>query len=53
MDDKEASVILEETLDVLAEVGNGVTNEMLYKQCDKLLKFRDEWFKKVIKKLNK
>ena len=48
MDSKEASVILEETLDILAEVGNGVTDEMLYKQCDELLRFRDEWFKKNI-----
>lgn len=45
MDKDEASIILEDVIDTLIEVGNGVTDEMLHEAADKLLKFRDEWFR--------
>ena len=40
----EASFILEEVLDSLIEVGNGITDEDLHKSADDLLQFRDYWF---------
>lgn len=46
MTKEEASTILEDVIDTLFEVGNGVTDDMLHEACDKLFKFRDEWFKK-------
>ena len=47
MNNNEATLILEDVLDVLVEVGNGVTDEMLHEAADKLFKFRDEWFKPI------
>ena len=43
----EASKLLEDVLDTLVEVGNGVTDEMLHEAADKLFRFRDEYFKKI------
>lgn len=40
----EAKLLIEDVLDTLSEVGNGVTDKMLHEACDKLFKFRDEWF---------
>jgi len=42
---EEASIILEEVIDTLIEVGNGVTDKDLHEAADKLLKFRDQWMK--------
>jgi hypothetical protein len=47
---KEASIILENIIDTLIEVGNGVTDEDLHEAADQLLKFRDEWFNNTIEK---
>lgn len=41
----EASCLLEEVLDTLVEVGNGITEGHLHKACDQLFAFRDLWFK--------
>ena len=41
----EAAGILEDVLDALTEVGNGVTDEYLHEVCSALFRFRDEWFK--------
>jgi hypothetical protein len=40
----EASEILEDVIDTLIEVGNGVTDKMLHEAADKLLRFRDQYF---------
>ncbi len=40
----DASILLEETLDCLIEVGNGITDEDLHAAADDLLQFRDNWF---------
>ena len=40
----EASILLEEVLDTLIEVGNGTTEEHLHEAVDRLSKFRDEYF---------
>ena len=42
----EAVIIIEEVLDTLIEVGNGVTDEHLHDAADKLLDFRDNFFNK-------
>jgi hypothetical protein len=39
-----AANLLEEVIDTLIEVGNGITDEDLHKAADKLLKFREECF---------
>jgi len=44
MDYSEASIIIEDVLDTLIEVGNGTTQEHLKEACTKLFKFRDEFF---------
>lgn len=41
----EASKLLEDVLDILVEVGNGTTDEMLKEAANKLFKFRDGYFK--------
>lgn len=41
----EAVTLLEDVLDTLVEVGNGITEEDLKISCDKLFKFRNEYFK--------
>lgn len=46
MKHEDASILLEDVLDTLVEVGNGTTDEMLHEAADKLFRFRDEWFKK-------
>jgi hypothetical protein len=51
MTKEEATTILEDVLDTLVEVGNGTTEEHLKEACDKLFKFRDEWFNKSEKKI--
>lgn len=47
---EDAAWIIEEVLDTLIEVGNGVTDEHLHDACDLLFKFRDQWFKNAEKK---
>lgn len=46
----EASSLLEDVLDTLVEVGNGVTDSDLHDAADKLFEFRNEHFN-AIKKL--
>jgi hypothetical protein len=41
---QEASFLLEEVIDRLIEVGNGVTEKELHEAADYLLAFRDKWF---------
>lgn len=53
MTKQEAHGLLEDVLDTLVEVGNGVTDEMLHEAADKLFKFRDEWFNKEEDNINK
>jgi hypothetical protein len=50
MDKLEAIRLLEDVLDVLCEVGNGVTDDKLHEAADKLFRFRDEWFRFVVLK---
>ena len=50
MNTEEAKEILENVLDALVEVGNGISDEELHKQCSELFRFRDEWFNKSIQK---
>ena len=50
MKKEEASILLEDVIDTLIEVGNGITEKHLHEACDKLLKFRDEFFKFIIEK---
>jgi len=45
----EASILLETVLDTLVEVGNGVTDENLHEAADQLFKFRDYWFKQIVR----
>lgn len=40
----DASILLEEVIDTLIEVGNGVSEKELNEACDKLLIFREKWF---------
>ena len=47
MTNNEARTIIEEVIDTLIEVGNGVTDQDLHKECDKLLSFRNEYFNKL------
>lgn len=42
---EESSFLLEEVIDTLIEVGNGVTDEQLHESADYLLYFRDFYFK--------
>lgn len=49
---KDYSVILEEVIDTLTEVGNGVTEQALHEAADKLLDFRDNHYE-GLKKLKK
>ncbi len=44
LSDDEAASILEDVLDTLIEVGNGITDEHLHESADDLLQFRDYWF---------
>jgi hypothetical protein len=44
---EEASLILEDVIDTLIRVGNWTVNEDLREAADKLLKFRDQWFKDI------
>lgn len=44
---EKASIILEDVIDTLIEVGNGVTDEMLHDAADDLIRFRDQWFNKI------
>jgi len=48
LSDDEASLILEDVIDTLIEVGNGTTDEQLHEAADKLLNFRDNWFNEVL-----
>lgn len=50
MDKLEATRLLEDVLDVLLEVGNGVTDQQVHEAADKLFRFRDEWFRFAEKK---
>ncbi len=43
MDYREASEIIEDVLDALVEVGNGVSDSDLHDVADKLFKFRDNY----------
>lgn len=47
MKKEEARLLLEDVLDTLVEVGNGVTDKDLHEAADKLFKFRDEYFNKA------
>lgn len=49
LSDDDAALIIENVLDVLVEVGNGTTDEELYKAADYLFALRDKWFDKRIK----
>lgn len=49
LSDNDASLIIENLLDTLIEVGNGTTDEELHKSADYLFVLRDKWFKKRIK----
>jgi uncharacterized membrane protein len=40
---EEISTLLEDVIDTLVEVGNGVTNEDLHEAADKLFKIRKLW----------
>jgi len=54
LSDSDASLIIENVLDSLYEVGNGETEEGLEVALHELFAFRDYWFKRVIKeRLNK
>lgn len=46
LSDDDASLIIENVLDALTEVGNGITDEELCKQRDYMFALRDLWFKK-------
>lgn len=48
--DGDASLIIENVLDTLVEVGNGSTENDLHKAADYLFAFRDKW---LYKQLNK
>jgi len=48
--DADAVCIIEDVLDTLVEVGNGVTDEMLHEAADLLFVFRDKWLNKKISK---
>lgn len=48
LSDDEATVILEDVIDTLIEVGNGTTEKQLHEAADKLLNFRDNWFNQVL-----
>lgn len=50
--DIDARLIIEDVLDTLIEVGNGVTDEELHYAADKLFKFRDAWLNQAIKERN-
>lgn len=41
----DAGILLEDVIDTLIEVDNGITDEMLHEATDKLFKFRDDYFK--------
>lgn len=45
----DVSLIIENVLDVLIEVGNGTTEDELHKAADYLLALRDKWFIKHLK----
>jgi len=51
LDIYEAQTLIEDILDTLIEVGNGVTEEQLYIACQKLFCVRDCWFNKALKKI--
>jgi hypothetical protein len=51
MTKEQASELIEDVLDTLVEVGNGVTDEMLHEAANKLFKFRDEFLNKNLDKL--
>ena len=46
LSDEDASLIIENVLDVLTEVGNGITDEELSKQREYMFALRDLWFNK-------
>lgn len=47
---EDAAFILEDVIDTLCQVGNGVTHEHLHEAADYLFAFRDLWFKNMINK---
>jgi len=47
MDKDEARLIIEDVLDTLVEVGNGVSDEMLHEAAGKLFRFRNEFLWKL------
>jgi len=46
--DDDARLIIEDVLDTLIEVGNGITDADLHEAADKLFIFRDYWLKNKI-----
>lgn len=48
LSDDDAAFIIENVLDALVEVGNGITDEALHKQAEYLFALRDKWFNKRI-----
>lgn len=46
LSDDDAALIIENVLDALVEVGNGITDEELHKTADYLFALRDKWFNK-------
>jgi hypothetical protein len=48
LSDDDAALIIENVLDALVEVGNGITDEELHKQAEYLFALRDKWFNKRI-----
>lgn len=48
LSDEEARIILEDVIDTLIEVGNGITDKQLHEAADKLLNFRDNWLDQVL-----
>lgn len=49
LSDDDAALIIENVLDTLVEVENGITDEELHKAAGYLFALRDKWFEKRIK----
>jgi hypothetical protein len=47
-----AECLLEDVLDTLVAVDNGVPDELLNEACTKLVRFYDEWFKPITHELS-
>ena len=47
LSNEDASLIIENVIDALIEVGNGISDAELHKQADYLFALRDLWFKNL------